>query len=735
MNIPGYRIERELGRGGMSTVYLVEQESLGRHVALKVMALAADRSFGERFLREACTVARLTHPHILAVYDVGSAGHSYYLAMEYVPGGDLKQRLRTGPLPPQDALTAVRQVAQALGYAHAQGFVHRDVKPENILFRADGTVVLTAFGIANAVGSDTWIPGMGMSNCTPHYMSPEQARGREVDGRSDLYSLGVVLFEALAGRVPFGAEDTLAIPDAHVNDPPPHLAKLQPVLDRLLAKNPEARFASAAELVQALDAALAGQPLKATAVAPGPAAKTQVLHQAPGPGGSKRGLLWGVGGTAFAALVAGGVFLSNGNPSRPLAMAGGGAPTPVRTVEQSRPIETSKPVAAPQPSPEEQKTQRVAELLRDAEADLKAQRLAKPAGENALEKYREVLWLEPGSAQAQTGLDRVAAAYVALARQAVSAQAFGKSRGYLDAAQEAAPGYAQVAALRTEVVAAEAFEQKRLEEEARRQAELAQQQRTEQEAWRQAEIAEQKRREEAPRRPATGMEFVLVKGGCFQMGDTFGGDQNDQRPVHEVCVDDFYLGKTEVTQGQWQKVMGSTVSQQRDKVNRSWSLRGEGDSYPMYYVSWDETQDYLRKLNQQSGKTYRLPTEAEWEYAARSGGKNEKYPGGDSVDAVAWYDGNSGNQTHPVGQKRPNSLGLYDMSGNVWEWCGDWYDRGYYSKSLRNNPAGPSAGSGRVFRGGGWGGGPGFVRSAFRGWDSPGDRSHFLGFRLAFTAR
>jgi serine/threonine-protein kinase PpkA len=682
MNIPGYRIERELGRGGMSTVYLAEQEFLGRHVALKVMApaLAADRSFSERFLRETCTVARLTHPHILAVYDVGSAGHSYYLAMEYVPGGDLKQRLRTGPLPPQDALTAVRQVAQALGYAHAQGFVHRDVKPENILFRADGTVVVTAFGIANAVGSDTWIPGMGMSNCTPHYMSPEQARGREVDGRSDLYSLGVVLFEALAGRVPFDAEDTLAIPDAHLNDPPPHLAKLQPLLNRLLAKNPEARFASAAELVQALDAALAGQPLKATAVAPGPAAKTEVLHQTPGPGGSKRGLLWGVGGTVVAALVAGGVFLSNDNPSRLLAMAGGGAPTPVRTVEQSRPIDTSKPVAAPQPSPKERKAQRVAELLRGAEADLKAQRLAKPAGENALEKYREVLWLEPGSAQAQTGLERVAAAYVALARQAVSAQAFGKGRGYLDAAQEAAPGYAGVAALRTEVAAAEAAEQrrleeeagqqavlaqklrteveaaeaseqKRLEEEARRQAELAQQQRTEQEALRQAEIAEQKRREDAPRRPATGMEFVLVKGGCFQMGDTFGGDQNDQGPVHEVCVDDFYLGKTEVTQGQWQKVMGSTVSLQRDKVNHSWSLRGEGDSYPMYYVSWDETQDYLRKLNQQSGKTYRLPTEAEWEYAARSGGKKEKYAGGDSVDAVAWYDGNSGNQTHPVGRR------------------------------------------------------------------------------------
>jgi formylglycine-generating enzyme required for sulfatase activity len=725
MNIPGYRIERELGHGSSSTVYLAKQESLGRHVALKVMApvLSADRSLGDRFLLEARTSARLTHPHILAIYDVGSAGHSYYLAMEYVPGGDLKQRLRTGTLTPQDALAAVRQVAQALGYAHAQGFVHRDVKPENILFRADGTVVLTAFGIAKVVGSGT-----------PHYMSPEQTRGREVDGRSDLYSLGVILFETLAGRTPVDGEDTLAIACAHLNDLQPHLAKLQPLLDRLLAKNPEARFASAAELVQALDAALAGQPHKAAA-APGSAAKTQALRQTPGPGGSKRGLLWGVGGAVVAALLAGGFFLANDNPLRPLAMSGGGAPAPVRTVEQARTIETPKPVAVPQPSPVRQKVQRVAELLRGAEADLKAQRLAKPSGGNALEKYREVLRMEPGNVQARTGLERVAAAYVALARQAVSAQAFGKGRGYLDAAQEAAPGYAEIASLRTEVLAAEAAAQKRLEEEARRQDELVLKQQTEQEAQLQAEIAEKKSREEAARLLATKMEFVLVKGGCYQMGDSFGGDQIDQRPAHEVCVDDFYLGKTEVTQGQWRKVMGSTISQQRDKVNRSWALRGEGDSYPMYYVSWDETQDFLRKLNQQSGKTYRLPTEAEWEYAARSGGKNEKYAGGDNVDAVAWYDGNSGNQTHPVGQKRPNGLGLYDMSGNVWEWCGDWYARGYYGKSPRNNPAGPSAGSGRVFRGGGWGGGPGFVRSAFRGWDSPGDRSHFLGFRLAFPAR
>ncbi|MBW6511260.1 MAG: formylglycine-generating enzyme family protein [Desulfuromonadaceae bacterium] len=222
--------------------------------------------------------------------------------------------------------------------------------------------------------------------------------------------------------------------------------------------------------------------------------------------------------------------------------------------------------------------------------------------------------------------------------------------------------------------------------------------------------------------PTTGMEFVLVKGGCFQMGSNKG--DSDEKPVHEVCVDDFYMGKYEVTQGQWQKVTGSNPAHVK-----------KGNNYPVEKVSWNDVQGYLRQLNQRSGKTFRLPTEAEWEYAARSGGKSEKYSGSNDVDAVAWYNGNSGNQTHPVGQKQPNGLGLYDMSGNVWEWCQDWYDSGYYTKSPRQNPQGPSGGSFRVERGGGWNNGPRGVRSAYRIRSSPGNRSNYLGFRLVTQDR
>ena len=224
---------------------------------------------------------------------------------------------------------------------------------------------------------------------------------------------------------------------------------------------------------------------------------------------------------------------------------------------------------------------------------------------------------------------------------------------------------------------------------------------------------------------ATGMQMVFVKGGCYQMGDTFGDGYANEKPVHEVCVNDFYIGKYEVTQGQWQRIMGNNPSYYKNC----------GDNCPVEQVSWNDIQQFIQRLNNQSGKQYRLPTEAEWEYAARSGGKSEKYAGGNDVDAVAWYDGNSGRETHPVGQKQPNGLGLYDMSGNVWEWCSDWYGEKYYGQSFRDNPDGPSSGSYRVLRGGSWLNKPRYVRVAIRVRYFPVYRSSYYGFRLAGPAQ
>jgi formylglycine-generating enzyme required for sulfatase activity len=227
----------------------------------------------------------------------------------------------------------------------------------------------------------------------------------------------------------------------------------------------------------------------------------------------------------------------------------------------------------------------------------------------------------------------------------------------------------------------------------------------------------------------TGMEFVFIKGGCFQMGDTFGDGYGSEKPVHQVCVDDFYMGKYEVTQGQWETVMGANPSY----------FKGCGSNCPVESVSWNDVQEFISRLNQRSGKRYRLPTEAEWEYAARSGGKAEKWSGTSSegeLGQYAWYFGNAGGRTHPVGEKRPNGLGLYDMTGNVWEWCSDWYGENYYQNSPRNNPEGPGNGASRVLRGGSWYyGSPRGVRASNRGRLDPTLRYADDGFRLGVSAQ
>ncbi len=216
--------------------------------------------------------------------------------------------------------------------------------------------------------------------------------------------------------------------------------------------------------------------------------------------------------------------------------------------------------------------------------------------------------------------------------------------------------------------------------------------------------------------------IVLVKVGCYQMGDTFGDGSEPEKPVHEVCVDDFYIGKYEVTQIEWEAVMGDNPS----------GFKG-CDNCPVENVGWDDVQKFINKLNQKTGKKYRLPTEAEWEYAARSGGKKERYSGGNDPDSVAWYNSNSGKKTHPVGQKKSNGLGLYDMSGNVEEFVSDWYGENYYKQSPKDNPKGALSGEGHVIHGGSCLNEPRDIRVTLRSSGEPWLRNAALGFRLALS--
>ncbi len=233
------------------------------------------------------------------------------------------------------------------------------------------------------------------------------------------------------------------------------------------------------------------------------------------------------------------------------------------------------------------------------------------------------------------------------------------------------------------------------------------------------------------------MRMIFVEGGSFTMGCTSeqGSDcESDESPSRYVTVNSFYIGMLEVTQSQWEKVMGTSVYQQKNKANPDWPMRGTGADYPMYYVSWDEAKEFCRRLSQQTGKTYRLPTEAEWEYAARGGKKNEgtKYSGSNYLGSVAWYTDNSNSSTHPCGTKQANALGIYDMSGNVWEWCEDWY--GNYVSYDTNNPKGATTGQRRVLRGGSWYGNASNCRVAYRYFNSPDYRYYYdYGFRVVLV--
>jgi len=259
IDIPGIKIDKQLGIGGMARVFLASQTQFGRRVAVKFVSPPSpdDAPLRERFLAEARINAQLTHTNIVQVYDFGTTGAGLYLVMEYLPGGDLTSRLRGG-LHIEALLEVIKDMGRALDFAHSRGIIHRNIKPENILFRDDHTAVLTDFGIAQVVSHDNTPAGRpGTVVGTPEYMSPEQAAGRTLDGRSDLYSLGIVLYRMLTGDVPFNADTAVAVGVKHLQDPiprlPNYLTGFQGIIDTALAKRPEHRYRSGKELAKALD--------------------------------------------------------------------------------------------------------------------------------------------------------------------------------------------------------------------------------------------------------------------------------------------------------------------------------------------------------------------------------------------------------------------------------------------------------------------------------------------------
>ena len=350
-----YQIIEVAGKGGMAVVYKAFQPSLNRHVALKVLPdyLAQDEQFVMRFEQEARAAAALRHPNIMVIYDVGQEGATHYIAAEYLEGATLSQAIaaQRGPLPLPRIVNIINQLASALDFAHARGLVHRDIKPSNAFVGADDHVTLMDFGIAKALQGGAQMTRTGTMVGTPEYMSPEQAEGRQIDRRSDIYSLGVMLYQLLTGRVPFQAETPTAVLLAHVMQMPQPPTQLNPsippaveaVVMRSLAKRSEDRFPTAGELAQALARAASGAPASAylpLTVVPGrptppPASQPGYALRTPTPppmppqpksGGGVNWLLWGglgLGAVAFLC-VAGFVILF-------VIGSSGGNPTPVPT--------------------------------------------------------------------------------------------------------------------------------------------------------------------------------------------------------------------------------------------------------------------------------------------------------------------------------------------------------------------------------------------------------------------
>ncbi len=261
-------IEELLGEGGMARVYRARQENLDRNVAIKVLPLyyAADPAFVERFQLEAKAMAKLSHPNIVTIHDAGEERGRLFIIMEYIAGGNLKDRM-TPMLPLSETTRVIRDVASALSYAHERHIVHRDVKPVNVLVDTNNRIVLSDFGIAKVLASSNAVTRTGAGVGTPEYMSPEQCRGTHVDGRSDIYALGIMLYEMLTGRTPFEADNYTALAHSHIYEPVPPPSRFNPrispavqaVVMKALEKDPSNRFQHATDMAQTLEMAVAAQ--------------------------------------------------------------------------------------------------------------------------------------------------------------------------------------------------------------------------------------------------------------------------------------------------------------------------------------------------------------------------------------------------------------------------------------------------------------------------------------------
>jgi len=381
----------------MARVFLAIQESLDREVALKVLSteLVSDSEFCQRFLKEGKTLARVTHPHVVTIFDSGEHQGIYYMCMELIPGGTLEDRIEKRELTQARSIEILKQVASALEWCHGKNLVHRDIKPGNVLFREEQTAVLSDFGIAKSISKNTTrMTAAGLTLGTVAYMSPEQASGRQLTPRSDQYSLGAMLYEMLTGGVPFqGTAPEVLV--QHLQAPLPDLPAehrtLQPIIERMMAKDPNERFTTLEEMVVALERACPPT---------GSAARTEILERSP-ERPPRRKWLRAAAGTGVALLAGGvGAYLYIWGEPKPGPKPG--------------------PGPAPEPEPDRRTQAEVKKWLDIAQAHFEIGRLMDPPENNAFYAYQKVLELDPTNAAAQEGMRKIASTYVQVAKDTLS---------------------------------------------------------------------------------------------------------------------------------------------------------------------------------------------------------------------------------------------------------------------------------------------------------------------------
>ena len=694
-----YRIDRVLGQGTFGITYLAYTKvtvdgDLGKlqpeiPVAVKEFFMGDINGregstvttggsgelfdkYRHKFARESANLANLNHANIVKVVETFEANGTSYYVMEYCGGGSLDARIaECGGLPVGEALRYFGQIASALSYMHSRRMLHLDLKPGNVMLRTDGEAVLIDFGLSKQFTDDGEPESSTtIGGGTPGYASLEQANYNEDDSESKLpVTMDVYSLGATLYKMLTG--------------------KRPPVASDVLARFPE-------------------QPLRDHGVSDDVIAAIRHAMQ-PIPANRYQSV------AAFAAALdcASEATEAVDREEEPEVVLVDDGRQPVAkqqphtpAAEPARANQEQQQNEYPEPEPEQPRRKWLPWVVGVAVAAIAfvAVMLLQPKPQSAIEVPEDLI-------TAVTQSDTVSADEQPV--QQVAQQP-----------QKPEPQQTQ-----QQPVQQEAVEQP---QPTRPESQQTQQQPEPQQAQQQPQRPVQQPEPEPtptpePERPQNNLPdiaMVYVSGGTFTMGATSEQGSNalgDEKPAHSVTLSGYYIGKYEVTQELWKAVMGSNPSYFK------------GDNLPVEQVSWNDVQEFLRKLNAMTGKRYRLPTEAEWEFAARGGNSSRgyKYSGSNSLGSVAWYYDNSGSRTHAVGTKSPNELGIYDMSGNVREWCQDWYSDSYYGSSPRTNPTGPNSGSYRVRRGGSWGISASFCRVSARIDGTPARRNYYLGFRLA----